>query len=97
MDNFPDGRPLLKGLGGGFELAIPQDEELDAAQERLRLEKDLGKIEAEIDKLAQRLATASFVEKAPQAVVEEVRARLQELEQKKTKTKEHLGQIFGVK
>jgi valyl-tRNA synthetase len=97
MDDFPDGRPLLKGIGGGFELAIPQDEELDAGQEKLRLEKELSKINLEIEKLAQRLGTASFVERAPRAVVEEVRAKLLELEQKKAKTEEHLSQVFGVK
>ena len=97
MDDFPDGRPLLKGIGGGFELAIPQDEELDAGQEKLRLKKELSKINLEIEKLAQRLGTASFVERAPRAVVEEVRAKLLELEQKKAKTEEHLSQVFGVK
>jgi valyl-tRNA synthetase len=97
MDDVPGGRPLLKGIGGGFELAIPQDEELDAGQEKLRLEKELSKIKLEIEKLAQRLGTSSFVERAPRAVVEEVRAKLQELEQKKAKTEEHLSQVFGVK
>jgi valyl-tRNA synthetase len=97
MDDFPDGRPLLKGIGGGFELAIPQDEELDAGQEKLRLEKELSKIKLEMEKLSQRLGTASFVERAPRAVVEEARAKLLELEQKKAKTEEHLSQVFGVK
>jgi valyl-tRNA synthetase len=96
-DRFPDGRPLLKGIAAGFELAILQDEELDPAQEKLRLEKELAKIVQEIEKLSQRLRNESFLERAPQAVVEEVRSKLQELEQKKAKTEEHLGQVFGVK
>ncbi|MGB9006711.1 MAG: valine--tRNA ligase [Candidatus Aminicenantales bacterium] len=97
IDRFPDGRPLLKGIAAGFELAIPQDEELDPAQEKLRLEKELAKLVQEIEKLSQRLRNESFLERAPQAVVEEARSKLQELEQKKAKTEEHLGQVFGVK
>jgi valyl-tRNA synthetase len=97
IDRFPEGRPLLKGIAAGFELAIPRDEELDPAQEKLRLEKELGKIVQEIEKLSHRLRNESFVERAPRAVVEEVSSKLRELEQKKAKTEEHLDQVLGVK
>jgi valyl-tRNA synthetase len=97
IDRFPEGRPLLKGIAAGFELAIPRDEELDPAQEKLRLEKELGKIVQEIEKLSHRLRNESFMERAPRAVVEEVGSKLRELEQKKAKTEEHLDQVLGVK
>jgi len=81
----------LRGVSGPWELAVLREESLDRFQDRARLERELGRIEQESSKLAARLENRDFLERAPRAVVEEARARLVELERKKTKTREHLG------
>ncbi len=89
-EDLTDGR-WLKGVSGPWELAVLREESLDPGQDRARLERDLGKIEEEAAKLAARLENEDFLKRAPRAVVEEAKARLRDLEQKKAKTKEHLS------
>jgi valyl-tRNA synthetase len=48
---------------------------IDLAAERERLQKEISKLEAEIATVRKKLANASFVERAPVAVVEEHRQR----------------------
>jgi valyl-tRNA synthetase len=50
--------------------------EIDAAAERARLGKEQARLESEIAKAQGKLANASFVERAPAAVVEQERERL---------------------
>lgn len=48
---------------------------VDVSAEKERLQKEIGKIEAEIATVRKKLGNASFVERAPAAVVEEHRQR----------------------
>ncbi len=67
----------------GVELVIAVEAEELGTEERLRLEKELEKLSAEIASAEKRLANPSFVEKAPAAVVEGNRTRLAELIEKR--------------
>ena len=57
---------------------LPLAEVVDITEERGRLERELGKAEAEIGKLEKKLGNEQFLAKAPQEVIDEQRARLDE-------------------
>jgi len=90
---FPAGKRILKGVAGPFELAIPLDETADLAQEKERLERELQKIQADIAKLEAKLGNGDFVSKAPQAVVEENRTRLEGLRDRRDKVEKNLAHL----
>ncbi len=52
--------------------------EIDIASERERLDKEIGRLTAEIAKAQSKLSTPTFVERAPAAVVEQEKKRLQD-------------------
>jgi len=71
------GRPadaLLVALDG-MELYVPVLGVIDVAGERLRLEKEMQKVAGELAQVQAKLGKESFVERAPQHVVEKERER----------------------
>ncbi|MGA2531963.1 MAG: valine--tRNA ligase [Candidatus Aminicenantales bacterium] len=90
---FPAGKRVLKGVAGPFELAIPLEETADLAQEKERLEKELQKILADIAKVERKLGNADFVAKAPAAVVDENRTRLDRLKDRRDKIQKNLSYL----
>jgi valyl-tRNA synthetase len=67
--------------------------EIDPAQERARLGKEIARLEAEIGKAKAKLANASFVERAPANVVEQERARLAGFEATLAKLRPQLDKL----
>lgn len=61
---------------GPVEIFLPIAGMVDTAAERRRLEKDLNEVESQVDRLAKLLASP-FAEKAPPAVVQKERDRLE--------------------
>jgi valyl-tRNA synthetase len=60
----------------------------DQARERERLDKEIARIDEEARTVAAKLQNSAFVERAPAAVVEEHRRRLNDLNAQLTKLKQ---------
>ena len=71
---------LFAGVVGTVQVLIPLTGVVDVDALRAKVEKDLGKIEAEAKSLTGRLSNAKFVEKAPAEVVQGARDALAEAE-----------------
>ena len=56
---------------------LPLEGVVDAAMERKRLEGEMAKVRTEIDKVARRLDSESFVQNAPQEIILDHRRRLE--------------------
>ena len=65
--------------------ALPLAGVIDLEQERRRLDRELAKAAAELERFDQKLANPQFLDRAPAAVVEEQRARRTEAEQTRQK------------
>jgi valyl-tRNA synthetase len=94
LEQFPSGKRFLKGVAGNMELAIPIEAGLiDFEVEKKRLERELQKITADIEKLQKRMKSKDFTEKAPEKVIKETKQGLKEMEEKRGKLEQNLGQI----
>jgi valyl-tRNA synthetase len=69
---------------------------VDLKAEKARLAKEIGGLDAEIDRTARKLANADFIARAPEAVVEENRERLAEAEGAKAKLQAALQRLEAV-
>ena len=74
-------------------LVLPLAGVTDIAKEKVRLEKEIEKIAADIVKFEKKLANKGFLDKAPDVVVEENRDRLDEAQSARSKLKEALGRL----
>ncbi|MDP2953245.1 MAG: class I tRNA ligase family protein, partial [Chloroflexota bacterium] len=66
----------------GMEVILPRSGLLDLEAERKKLDKEMGVAEAEVGRLEAKLRDEAFVSKAPAAVVERERGRLEEARSK---------------
>ena len=87
----PKGTPTALTPFG--ELFLPLDGLVDVDAERTRITKELEKMTKEIAKSNAKLSNASFVDRAPAAVVEQERARLTEWESKKAQLEAMLASL----
>jgi valyl-tRNA synthetase len=72
-DNLPASEAPVQ-IVGNFRLMLKI--EIDVAAEKLRVGKEIARVEGEIASAEKKLATASFVERAPAAVVNQEKERL---------------------
>jgi valyl-tRNA synthetase len=77
----------------GVEAYLPLSGLIDPVKERKRLEKQQEKLALEIQKLAGRLNSKGFVDKAPLDVVDKARAELAELEDQAKKVETSLESL----
>ena len=69
------------GVVGELKLLVPLEGLVDLSAEKIRLEKELKRVRAEIGKCEGKLASETFVNNAPAAVVAQERQRLLEWNQ----------------
>ena len=77
-------------LQDGIELYIPIEELVDMEEERKRLEEEKTKLEAEVARCEKMLSNPGFVNKAPEAKVNEEKAKLEKYKEMLEKVKENL-------
>jgi valyl-tRNA synthetase len=91
---IPDG--AIQSVIGEATIVLPIAGVVDISQESERLEKDIAKIDAEIEKINRKLSNEKFIAKAPEEVVAENRSRLAEEEQKRGKLAGALSRLQAV-
>ena len=80
-------------LVGEMKILIPMAGLIDKAAEMARLEKEIGRISSDLDRIENKLANANFVDRAPQAVVQKEKARLAAQQTARAKLEEQLEKI----
>ena len=76
LDDETDAPESAIALVGKMKLLIPLAGLIDKDAELARLDKEIGKLRADIERIDKKLANPSFVDKAPAAVVQKERDRL---------------------
>ncbi|MFW7343656.1 valine--tRNA ligase [Pollutimonas sp. H1-120] len=90
VDTLPDvGAPVQ--IVGQTQLMLRVEIDVDA--ERLRLGKEVQRLEMEMAKAQGKLSNASFVERAPAAVVEQEKARMAQFGETLAKVREQLAKL----
>ncbi|RTZ41062.1 valine--tRNA ligase [Candidimonas sp. SYP-B2681] len=90
VDHLPDlGAPVQ--VVGNTQLMLHV--EIDADAERLRLGKEIDRLENEIAKANSKLSNASFVERAPAAVVEQEKLRVVQFGETLQKVQDQLARL----
>ncbi len=77
-------------LTGSAEIALPLEGLIDFDKECARVESQLEKLGAENERLEKQLSNENFLARAPQEKVEEIRARVAEIQTQTTTLKQNL-------
>ncbi len=85
----PDNAVVVLAAGMEIFVEIPFDE----AVEKLRLEKEIAELQKKIGMLEGRLSNKSYVDKAPEALVNQTKGELEGAKNELSKLKEELGKI----
>ncbi|MBP7110709.1 MAG: valine--tRNA ligase [Firmicutes bacterium] len=81
------------GVVSGLGIFLPLEGMIDISKEIERLEKELAGIEKELASVSSKLANESFVSRAPQAVVDRERTKLDELRSAEAKLKSRIEEL----
>lgn len=77
----------------GIEIFMPLKDLIDIEKERARLEKEIARVTADLEKVEAKLGNESFIGKAPQAVVDKEKAKLDDLKNVRAKLEESLTKL----
>ena len=90
LDTLPDAGAPVQVVGAS---RLMLHVEIDVAAERVRLDKEIARLEGEISKANGKLSNASFVERAPAAVVEQEKARMAQFGETLQKVREQRAKL----
>ncbi|WAW87826.1 valine--tRNA ligase [Xanthomonas citri pv. malvacearum] len=93
LDAGQDTPPPTAAIVGELTLLVPLEGLVDMDAERTRLDKEIRRVEGEIGKCNGKLGSATFVQNAPVAVVEQERARLNDWTTQLTGLREQRAKI----
>jgi len=68
---------------------------IDISAERARLEKEMAKLKTEIDKIFKKISSFEFISRAPKEIVDENRARCEEMTEKYKKLEINLKRLLS--
>ena len=91
QNDFPEGS--IQSIVEEAVFAIHLNEVIDVTAETGRLKKEITKVEKEISKISGKLNNQSFLEKAPDTVIQENKSRLQDEQSKLEKLETALGRL----
>jgi valyl-tRNA synthetase len=80
LENSDERPPALSALAGTLEVMVPMAGVVDIEKELTRLDKELERMKTEQARIATKLGNQNFVDRAPQAVVDKEKLKLEELE-----------------
>ena len=80
-------------VGETADIAIPLKSLIDVEKEKARLLKEITSLEADVERLAARLADEKFINRAPTAVVEKEKVNLETRSDKLDKLKAELAKL----
>ncbi|MCK4966792.1 valine--tRNA ligase, partial [bacterium] len=83
------------GIVKGVEIYLPLEGLIDIAKEKIRLEKDISRLEYLIKSIDKKLANESFLKKAPANVIENEKNKKVEIEMTYNKIKNNLSILAG--
>lgn len=89
----PPAGTTVSAILAGATVLVPLEGLVDTDHERSRLKQELEGCLTNLERLAQRLANPGFTGKAPAEVVEGERERLANLEERRDRIQEFLGQL----
>ena len=89
----PDYTNVVKAVVGGVTVNLHVGLTVDLQQERQRLERELADCHSTVQRLGQHLQDQEFLYKAPEAVVERERQRLESLEERWRRIEELLSRL----
>jgi valyl-tRNA synthetase len=84
---------LLRGVSKLGEFGLDVHDAINVESERDRLQKEMARVQIEIDKVWQKLSSQDFIARAPEEVVEENRGRHRELLERLRKLESNLNHL----
>ena len=76
-----------------MELYMPLEDLVDLEEEKKRLQEEKAKLEAEVERGQKMLSNPGFVNKAPEAKINEEKEKLAKYEEMLAKVEERLGSL----
>jgi valyl-tRNA synthetase len=84
-------------VAGDVEISLPLAGLVDVAEEEKRLQKEIAKVQKDVDLFTKKLSNEKFVANAPAHVLEKDRGKLKDAEEKMGVLQESLGKIQALK